>query len=118
MTGVAWGVLHGRVGWWPGRRLTGAVTPSISPSQGDYPAVMRKVLGSQLPKFTPAQKAALKGSMDFFGLNYYTSHYVRGEGPHNVRSSASVPAARRTRLWEHRNHGWQGRMAGTLDALA
>jgi beta-glucosidase/6-phospho-beta-glucosidase/beta-galactosidase len=45
---------------------------------------MKNVLGSQLPSFTAEQKKAIKGSVDFFGLNYYTSHYVRGEGPYNV----------------------------------
>lgn len=38
---------------------------------GDYPSAMRTVLGDQLPSFTDEEKAALKGSADFFGLNSY-----------------------------------------------
>jgi len=43
---------------------------------GDYPEVMRTVLGNRLPRFTPKQSAELKGSSDFFGLNHYSSHMV------------------------------------------
>ena len=38
---------------------------------GDYPEVMKKRVGDRLPKFTEAEKALLKGSTDFFGLNHY-----------------------------------------------
>ena len=38
---------------------------------GDYPASMRSILGPLLPTFSDAEKAALKGSADFFGLNSY-----------------------------------------------
>jgi beta-galactosidase len=54
------------------------------PYYGDYPAVLRERLGSLLPEFTPADARLLKGSMDFIGLNYYTSERVRhaaGSGP-------------------------------------
>ncbi len=47
---------------------------------GDYPAVMRLRMGGSLPAFTPEQQKALKGSWDFFALNYYTSHYVSAGG--------------------------------------
>jgi len=38
---------------------------------GDYPPEMRQLYGSRLPQFTAEQKALLKGSADFFGLNHY-----------------------------------------------
>lgn len=34
---------------------------------------MKDIVGHRLPKFTAEQKAKLKGSTDFVGLNYYTS---------------------------------------------
>ena len=44
--------------------------------RGDYPEAMRAALGERLPRFTSAQKAALKGSADFFGLNHYGSAFA------------------------------------------
>lgn len=44
---------------------------------GDYPASMRKKLGSRLPKFTRKEQTMLKGSADFFGLNHYQSQLTR-----------------------------------------
>jgi len=34
---------------------------------------MKDIVGHRLPKFTTEQKAKLKASTDFVGLNYYTS---------------------------------------------
>ncbi|KAF8110127.1 hypothetical protein N665_0087s0008 [Sinapis alba] len=42
---------------------------------GDYPQKMKDIVGHRLPKFTNAQKAKLKDSTDFVGLNYYTSKF-------------------------------------------
>lgn len=44
--------------------------------KGDYPAVMRERLGARLPHFTDAEKALLKGSTDFLGLNHYATMYA------------------------------------------
>jgi beta-galactosidase len=44
---------------------------------GDYPERMRAVLGDRLPEFTADEKAMLKGSADFLGLNHYHTHQVR-----------------------------------------
>ena len=44
--------------------------------RGDYPEAMRAALGERLPRFTSAQKAALTGSADFFGLNHYGSAFA------------------------------------------
>ncbi|KAL2503263.1 Beta-glucosidase 17 [Forsythia ovata] len=43
---------------------------------GDYPPVMRKLVGDRLPPFTPEQAKLVKGSYDFLGLNYYTTNYA------------------------------------------
>lgn len=43
---------------------------------GDYPDSMRSLVGNRLPKFTKEQSAMLKGSLDFLGLNYYTTNYA------------------------------------------
>ncbi|KAM7502626.1 hypothetical protein LguiB_001530 [Lonicera macranthoides] len=43
---------------------------------GDYPLVMRSLIGKRLPKFTREESKMLKGSYDFVGLNYYTAFYA------------------------------------------
>eukprot|EP00741_Cyanophora_paradoxa_P024488 tig00022075_g23644.t1 len=47
--------------------------------RGDYPASMRARLGPALPRFSPDEAAALRGSLDYFALNHYTSRYVRDD---------------------------------------
>ncbi|XP_059649069.1 beta-glucosidase 12-like isoform X1 [Cornus florida] len=43
---------------------------------GDYPPIMRRLVGKRLPKFTAEQSAMVKGSMDFLGINYYTANFA------------------------------------------
>jgi beta-glucosidase/6-phospho-beta-glucosidase/beta-galactosidase len=43
---------------------------------GDYPQSLKDWYGSQMPQFTEAEKALLKGSADFFGLNTYGGKYA------------------------------------------
>jgi beta-glucosidase/6-phospho-beta-glucosidase/beta-galactosidase len=43
---------------------------------GDYPSVMKKIVGPRLPQFTRVQSEAVRGALDFVGLNYYYSLYV------------------------------------------
>ena len=44
---------------------------------GDYPASMRAQLGDRLPKFTPEESKLVLGSSDFYGMNSYTSFFVK-----------------------------------------
>ncbi|XP_015610949.1 LOW QUALITY PROTEIN: beta-glucosidase 29-like [Oryza sativa Japonica Group] len=44
---------------------------------GDYPGTMRGWLGARLPAFTAEQAAAVRGSYDFIGVNYYTTYYAK-----------------------------------------
>ncbi len=69
---------------------------------GDYPAVLRQRLGSLLPEFTPEDSAALKNSMDFIALNYYTSDVVRharGAGPMELEYVTPREIARTEMDW-------------------
>ncbi|KAH7542139.1 hypothetical protein FEM48_Zijuj02G0041600 [Ziziphus jujuba var. spinosa] len=43
---------------------------------GEYPEVMCEILGDRLPKFTEEDKELLKNSVDFIGLNHYTSRFI------------------------------------------
>ncbi|CAN0880908.1 Beta-glucosidase 24, partial [Linum grandiflorum] len=44
--------------------------------RGEYPKSMKKLVRERLPKFTPEQSKVLKGSIDFLGVNYYTSRFA------------------------------------------
>lgn len=44
---------------------------------GDYPQSMREQLGDRLPIFTPEESSLVLGSSDFYGMNSYTSFYVK-----------------------------------------
>lgn len=46
---------------------------------GDYPEVLRRSQ-KNLPRFKDPEKKLLAGSVDFFAINYYTSHFV-GKAP-------------------------------------
>ncbi|XP_057960576.1 beta-glucosidase 42 isoform X2 [Malania oleifera] len=43
---------------------------------GDYPASMRERIGDQLPKFSQEDRELLGNSIDFVGLNHYTSRFI------------------------------------------
>ncbi len=42
---------------------------------GDYPAIMRSRVGERLPTFTAEESEMIRGSSDFFGLNWYVCAY-------------------------------------------
>lgn len=44
---------------------------------GDYPASMRAQLGDRLPYFTDEEKKLVLGSSDFYGMNSYTTFFIR-----------------------------------------
>ncbi|KAL9226160.1 hypothetical protein vseg_002004 [Gypsophila vaccaria] len=44
---------------------------------GDYPRSMKERVGNRLPKFSEAESALIKGSLDFVGINHYTTHYAK-----------------------------------------
>lgn len=58
--------------WW-----LGWFADPIFGESGDYPIEMRQKLGTRLPSFTAAEKAELKGSADWFGLNHYGSGFAK-----------------------------------------
>lgn len=44
---------------------------------GDYPAIMRKSQGAALPTFTAEESQMLKGTMDYFAVNFYCAYFIR-----------------------------------------
>ncbi len=49
--------------------------------KGDYPEVMKKHAGNRLPKFTSDEITKVQGSVDFIGINHYTSRWVTDGKP-------------------------------------
>ncbi|KAG9450201.1 hypothetical protein H6P81_010166 [Aristolochia fimbriata] len=43
---------------------------------GDYPSSMREKVKERLPVFSKNESEALKGSLDFLGINQYTAYYA------------------------------------------
>ncbi|KAG2502425.1 hypothetical protein JM18_007954 [Phytophthora kernoviae] len=58
------------VGWF--------LSPIVS---GDYPSVMREIVGDRLPRFSAEETDLLKGSYDLFMLNHYSSRMVTDSYP-------------------------------------
>lgn len=48
---------------------------------GSYPKTMQENVGSRLPVFTEKQSELVKGSMDFVGINHYTTYYMFNPPP-------------------------------------
>lgn len=48
---------------------------------GDYPPSMRRQLGARLPAFTADERALVRDSSDFYGMNHYTTNYIRHRDP-------------------------------------
>ncbi|KAK6157132.1 hypothetical protein DH2020_011380 [Rehmannia glutinosa] len=46
---------------------------------GDYPLSMQKLVGKRLPEIVPEVSRFLKGSLDFIGVNHYTTLYARND---------------------------------------
>ncbi|KAL5995996.1 Beta-glucosidase 44 [Asimina triloba] len=44
---------------------------------GEYPRSMQEIVQERLPKFTPEEAELVKGSIDYVGINQYTSYYTK-----------------------------------------
>ncbi|EFJ34023.1 hypothetical protein SELMODRAFT_167232 [Selaginella moellendorffii] len=76
------------------RRLDYKLGWFLSPIMfGKYPRSMRLHLGPRLPVFTSKQRREIRGSIDFMGLNHYTSRYVQDDPADVATNSEMDPAA-------------------------
>lgn len=44
---------------------------------GDYPPEMRRIHGSELPRFSAEERVLLRDSIDFIGINHYGTLYAK-----------------------------------------
>jgi beta-glucosidase/6-phospho-beta-glucosidase/beta-galactosidase len=66
--------------------------------KGDYPASMRARLGSFLPEFTEEERVLVKGSVDYFALNHYTSYFAKHVT--DAQASSQLGLSGRPQPWE------------------
>jgi beta-glucosidase len=57
---------------------------------GDYPDSMKQYVGDRLPAFTLAQQMRIKGSIDFFAFNHYTTKYFSPAEDEGVAEGTAV----------------------------
>ncbi|XP_042489606.1 beta-glucosidase 13-like [Macadamia integrifolia] len=69
---------------------------------GDYPQSMRSLVGNRLPKFSIKQSKMVKGSLDFIGLNYFTTNYAANVAFSNA-TKMSYSADSHTNITTSRN---------------
>ncbi|XP_006393112.2 myrosinase 4 [Eutrema salsugineum] len=69
---------------------------------GDYPLIMKVLVGERLPRFTLQESEMVRGSLDFLGLNYYVSQYAT-DAPPPLPSQPNVSTDPRVTLSFYRN---------------
>ncbi|ESQ30336.1 hypothetical protein EUTSA_v10011400mg [Eutrema salsugineum] len=69
---------------------------------GDYPRIMKTIVGDRLPKFTRQESALVKGSLDFLGLNYYVTQYAT-DAPPSIPTQPNVLTDPRVTIGFYRN---------------
>eukprot|EP00826_Nyctotherus_ovalis_P060638 TRINITY_DN852_c0_g3_i1.p1 TRINITY_DN852_c0_g3~~TRINITY_DN852_c0_g3_i1.p1 ORF type:complete len:499 (+),score=82.86 TRINITY_DN852_c0_g3_i1:47-1498(+) len=87
--------------------------------KGDYPPLMKTMLGERLPKFTEAEKTMVKGSIDFFAINHYHSFLAKQGGRRNkVTYFDDVNVTHRRKAeWKSTDMGWPIVPEGMHDLL-
>ena len=48
---------------------------------GEYPKSMKLLVKERLPIFSEEEKKMITGTLDFIGLNYYTSRFAKATAP-------------------------------------
>ena len=51
---------------------------------GRYPDSMLKIVKERLPAFSADESRMVKGSIDYVGINQYTSYYMKDPGAWNL----------------------------------
>lgn len=46
---------------------------------GDYPDIVKERAQTRIPAFTKFESEQVKGSLDFIGLNHYTTTYIQDD---------------------------------------
>ncbi|KAG5538995.1 hypothetical protein RHGRI_019521 [Rhododendron griersonianum] len=70
---------------------------------GDYPQIMKSLVGDRLSKFTESESQMLKMSYDYLGINYYTSLYAATSSLSSNNLNLSITTDNRVVSSEEKN---------------
>jgi len=72
---------------------------------GHYPASMVDLVGDRLPKFTEKQRLRLMHSIDFLGINHYSTRYYSSNEERMVfpRNEITETSPTKKKLWKENN---------------
>ena len=76
-----------RLGWF--------LSPMVT---GDYPKIMKEVVGDRLPSFSAEERERVRGSFDVVALNYYTSMNVQDRPPASGMNFFTDPRVRYSKI--------------------
>lgn len=62
---------------------------------GHYPASMVTLVGDRLPSFTPEESTKLMNSVDFLGINHYTTKYILHRHPGGLDANPQLQRLQR-----------------------
>ncbi|MFS7942696.1 putative beta-glucosidase [Helianthus anomalus] len=68
---------------------------------GEYPKSMRERVGDKLPVFSQKDKELIRNSLDFVGLNHYTSRFVSHWTNKAENNYFTIQEATRIDVWEN-----------------
>lgn len=87
--------------------------------RGDYPQLMKDIVGERLPRFTESERQLVKGSLDFFAINHYLSHLIKDGGKtRKVTYYDDVNATQKKKPeWKKTDMGWSIVPEGMHDLL-
>lgn len=60
--------------------------------KGDYPDIMKEIVGDRLPTFTKEDKELIKGSSDFIAINHYTTIFTSEISTHKILKNIMSPS--------------------------
>lgn len=80
---------------------------------GHYPPSMVSLVGDRMPTFTQEQSRLLKGSLDFLGLNHYSTKYIIHRFPGGLAQNPHLDV----HMFDKDNNGNSASLAEVLDAL-
>ncbi|XP_026276465.1 uncharacterized protein LOC113205169 isoform X2 [Frankliniella occidentalis] len=82
---------------------------------GDYPPTVKELAKNKLPVFTEDEKAMIKNSTDYIGLNVYYGMLVSYRDPKTTQMAVDMPLRQLFQELNFVNVGYRDSQGGTID---